>query len=76
MPPHFKDISNFVINCKIKLIQNFKGYDGAMTGYLNSWDIKQIFQTNGFQNIQVEGIEQFAQYFGVCDNNKNIYYLK
>ena len=74
-PSLIRDISNYVQRSKNVLLREFQQADRGMGGYLPIWEVKRIFQYNGYENITVEDLEQFGIYFAVCEN-KNINYKK
>lgn len=76
IPPQLiKEISNYVQGSKSILLREFKQIDRGMTGFLPVWDVKKVFQYNGYESIKVDELEEFAMSFGLWDN-KNINYTK
>lgn len=74
-PQLIQEISAYIQGSKGILMREFNQIDRNMTGFLPVWDIKKVFQNNGYASIRVDDIEQFAINFGVYDfNSKCINY--
>lgn len=69
-------ISNYIQSSKQILTREFNQIDKGMSGHIPVWEVKKVFQYNGY-DIKTDELEQFTMNFGVFDNySKMINYSK